>query len=201
VNKLLPFFSYAFHPVFISVYAMAFYFLIDINAYNFRQQSLILLQIAIITVFIPICIFFLLRSLGKIDSIMLSELSQRKIPLLLQCILFYILISKSISIDAIPEMFFFFVGALASSLLALILIFARVKASLHMLGMSALTAFVVGLSFHNQVNALLIVVALVALNGFVGSSRLSMKAHTGKELAIGFLCGLLPQIALYYCWV
>jgi len=142
-----------------------------------------------------------LRSLGKIDSVMLSELSQRKIPLFLQCILFYILISKSITIDAIPEMFYFFAGAMASSFLALVLIFIRIKASLHLLGMSALTAFLVGLSFHNQVNVLLIVVALVACNGLVASSRLEMKAHTGSELAIGFLVGLIPQVALYYFWV
>ncbi len=132
---------------------------------------------------------------------MLAELSQRKIPLFLQCILFYILISKSITIDAIPEMFFFFGGAMISSFLALVLIFFRIKASLHMLGMSALTAFVIGLSFHNETNVLLIIVGLVALNGLVASSRLEMKAHTASELAIGFFCGIVPQIALYYCWV
>lgn len=190
-----------FHPVFISVYATLLYFLIDVNAYNREQQYLILLQISIITVFIPICIFFLLRSLGKIDSIMLSRLSQRKIPLALQCILLYILISKSITIDAIPEMFFFFAGALASSLLALSLSFVKVKASLHMLGISALTAFAMGLSFHNQANVLVLIVILVALNGLVASSRLEMKAHTNSELAIGFLCGLLPQILLWYGWL
>lgn len=132
---------------------------------------------------------------------MLSELSQRKIPLFIQCLLLYILITKSITIDAIPELFFFFAGAAISSLLAFVLSFLKIKASLHMLGISALTAFVVGLSFHNQVNALLIVVGLVALNGFVATSRLEMKAHTGTELAIGFCCGLIPQIVLWYCWL
>ena len=201
MKRVLPFFSYAFHPIFISVYATLFYFLLDLNAYNAKQKYLILLQIAIITVFIPICIFFLLRSLGKIDSVMLSELSQRKIPLLIQCVLLYILITKSITIDAIPEMFFFFAGAAVSSLFALILAFLNVKASLHMLGISALTAFAIGLSFHNQVNALWLIVLLVALNGVVATSRLDMKAHTGAELAIGFCCGLIPQIALWYGWL
>ncbi|NUY80564.1 hypothetical protein HUK80_06635 [Flavobacterium sp. MAH-1] len=201
MKKVLPAFSYLFHPIFVSVYATLLYFLLDLNAYNTSQKYLILLQISIITVFIPICIFFLLRSLGKIDSIMLSELSQRKIPLFIQCLLLYILITKSITIDAIPELFFFFAGAAISSLLAFALSFLKIKASLHMLGISALTAFVVGLSFHNQVNALLIVVGLVALNGFVATSRLEMKAHTGSELAIGFCCGLIPQIVLWYCWL
>lgn len=201
MKKVLTVFSYLFHPIFISVYATLFYFLLDLNAYNPGQKYLILLQISIITFFIPICFFFLLRSLGKVDSIMVSELTQRRIPLFIQCILLYILISKSITIDAIPELFFFFAGALVSSFLAFALTFAKVKASLHMLGMSALTAFVIGLSFHNQANALFAIVLLVALNGFVASSRLEMKAHTPSELAIGFCCGLIPQVVLWYLWL
>lgn len=201
MRKVVIAFSYLFHPVFISVYATLFYFLLDVNAYNTTQKSLILLQITIITFFIPICIFFLLRSLGRIDSIMLSELSQRKIPLFLQCVLLYILISKSITIDTIFELFFFFAGAMISTFLALLMSFVKVKASLHMLGISALTAFAMGLSFHNQTNALPIIAALVAVNGLVASSRLVMKAHTGTELAIGFFCGLVPQVVLWYFWL
>lgn len=132
---------------------------------------------------------------------MLHELAQRKIPLLIQCLLLFILISKSITIDAIPELFFFFAGGLASSALALILTFARVKASLHMIGISALTAFAMGLSFHNETNALLPITALVFANGLVASSRLEMKAHSAVELAIGFCCGLIPQLVLWYFWI
>lgn len=201
MKNILTLFSYLLHPVFIPVFATLAYFLIDINAYNTSQKYLILLQISIITVFIPVCFFFLLRSLGKIDSVMLSDLSQRKIPLFIQCLLLYILISKSITIDAIPELFFFFGGALVSSFLALALAFARVKASLHMMGISALTAFVIGLSFHNEANALLVITGLVFANGIVASSRLHMKAHSGSELAIGFCCGLVPQVVLWYGWL
>lgn len=132
---------------------------------------------------------------------MLSQLAQRKIPLFLQCVLLYILISKSITIDTIFELFFFFAGGMASTFLALLLSFVKVKASLHMLGISSLTAFVMGLSFHNETNVLLIIVGLVAVNGLVASSRLEMKAHTASELAIGFFCGLVPQIALWYFWL
>lgn len=183
------------------VFATLFYFLIDLNAYNTGQKYLILLQIAIITLFIPVCFFFLLRSLGKIDSIMLADLAQRKIPLFIQCLLLFILISKSITIDAIPELFFFFGGGLVSTFLALAFAFGRIKVSLHMMGISALTAFVVGLSFHNETNALLAITGLVFANGLVASSRLEMKAHSGSELAIGFLCGLIPQVVLWYAWL
>ena len=46
-----------------------------------------------------------------------------------------------------------------------------------------------------------LVAFFIILNGLVASSRLVMKAHTNKELLIGFLCGTLPQIGLLYVWL
>jgi len=54
---------------------------------------------------------------------------------------------------------------------------------------------------HNQINTIHLVTFFVLMNGLVASSRLVMKAHTNKELLIGFLCGLLPQLALFYFWL
>jgi hypothetical protein len=39
------------------------------------------------------------------------------------------------------------------------------------------------------------------MNGIVASSRLVMKAHSDKELLVGFLSGVIPQIALLYFWL
>lgn len=145
--------------------------------------------------------FYLLRTFGKIDNIMLSDISQRKIPLLLQIMLFSILISKSITIERFPELYFFFIGGLFSTIIAFMLLFAKVKSSIHMIGISALTIFIIGLSIHSQINIINTVVFFVMMNGFVASSRLEMKAHTKKELLIGFLCGMLPQLLLLYFWL
>jgi hypothetical protein len=145
--------------------------------------------------------FYLLRTFGKIDSIMLSDISQRKIPLLLQIMLFSILISKSITIERFPELYFFFIGGLSSTIIAFMLLFAKIKASIHMIGMSALTVFIIGLSLHTEVNIINTVVFFVMMNGFVASSRLEMNVHTKKELAIGFVCGMLPQLLLLYFWL
>lgn len=70
-----------------------------------------------------------------------------------------------------------------------------------MLGMSALTAFVIGLSFHNQTNSVFLVAFIVLMNGFVASSRLAMKAHSATELGLGFFCGLLPQFMFWIFWL
>ncbi len=201
MKKILPFFSYLFHPIFIPLFGVFFYVLLDDSYFTLSQYLILFIQIIIITILLPMAFFYLLRTFGKIDNIMLSDISQRKIPLLLQIMLFSILISKSITIERFPELYFFFIGGLFSTIIAFMLLFAKVKSSIHMIGISALTIFIIGLSIHSQINIINTVVFFVMMNGFVASSRLEMKAHTKKELLIGFLCGMLPQLLLLYFWL
>ena len=201
MRKILPLFSYLFHPVFIPVLGTLAYFFWGKNYFEPAQQILIVLQIVIITILIPMAFIYLLKTLGKIDSIMIADLSQRKIPLVIQIVLMVVLLRQSITIDRIPELFFFFAGGILSALLTLILLFAKVKASLHMMGISALTVFTIALSLYNQVNLINVVAILLLANGLVAASRLEMKAHTGTELVIGFFFGITPQLLLLYCWL
>lgn len=201
MKKILPLFSYLFHPIFIPVFGTWLYLSFTDNYFAAERQYLILFQVVIITVLIPISFFYLLKTLGKVDSVMLSDLSQRKIPLLIQSILILILLKKSISIDDVPEMFFFFLGGLISTVLTLILLFARIKASIHMIGIATLAVFAIGFSLHSQTNILPLIALLILMNGIVAASRLYMKAHSVNEIAIGFFLGIIPQLALWYCWL
>jgi hypothetical protein len=201
LKKILPFFSYLFHPIFIPLLGASFYVLLDGHYFTMAQYLILFLQIIIITFLLPIAFFYLLRTFGKTDTIMLSDIAHRKIPLLLQMMLFTILIEKSITIDRFPSLYFFFLGGLFSAFFAFILLYAKTKASIHMIGMSALTVFIIGLSIKNEVNTINLVTFLVIMNGLVASSRLAMKAHTNKELLIGFVCGAFPQIVLLYFWL
>lgn len=201
MKKILPVFSYLFHPIFIPLLGTFFYVALDDNYFTLPQYLVLFIQIIIISILLPLAFFYLLRTFGKIDSIMLSDISQRKIPLLLQIMLMSILIAKSITINRYFELFFFFSGGLFSTIIAFMLLFAKIKASIHMIGMSALTVFIIGLSVHAEVNIINTVVFFVLMNGFVASSRLEMNAHTKKELAIGFVCGMLPQLLLLYFWM
>lgn len=200
-KKIFPLFSYIFHPVFIPIYATLFY-LFSNHSYTLnREKYLVLLQVTIITFLIPILFFFLLRLTGKITSIMVPELSERKFPLVIQCFLLILLVRKSITIERYPELHFFLLGALFSTLIALILLFVNKKASLHMMGLSALTFFVFGLSLHHHINNTVLIIGLVLMNGLVASSRLVMKAHTPVELIMGVLLGSIPQILFLFLWL
>jgi len=200
-KKILPFFSYLFHPIFIPVYAALLYFFLNNSYFTTPEKYFTIFQIVVITILLPILFFFLLRISGQVDSIMISEISQRKIPLVIQCFLSILLVRKSVTLDHYPEFHFFFLGGLLSTLMALVLLFANIKASLHMIAMSALALFVIGLSIHTQTRNINIIAFLVLMNGFVASSRLEMKAHTPKELIIGFLLGIIPQLLLLRFWL
>ena len=201
MKKILPFFSYIFHPIFIPVFTALFYFFFYDSYYTNPEIYFAIFQIVIITILLPILFFFVLRTAGQVDSIMISEISQRKIPLVIQCFLTILLVRKSITLDHFPEFHFFFLGGLLSTVLALILLFFRIKASLHMVAISALTIFIIGLSIHNQTRNINGIAFLVLMNGFVASSRLEMKAHTPKELVIGLLLGIIPQMLLLGFWL
>ena len=201
MKKILPFFSYLFHPIFIPLLGTVFYVLLDAHYFTLPQYLILFLQIIIITILLPVAFFYLLRTFGKIENVMLSDISQRKIPLLLQLMLFAVLIEKSITIDRFPSLYFFLVGGLLSTIFAFMLLYAKFKASIHMIGISSLTVFIIGLSIHNQINTINTVTFFVIMNGVVASSRLVMEAHSKKELLVGFLCGVIPQSALLYFWL
>lgn len=201
MKKILPLFSYVFHPIFIPAMATLFYLYFNQAEFGNQEKLFIFFQVLVVTVILPSLVFLLLRTAGSIDSIMLAEVSQRKIPLIIHCFLLILLVKKSITIDRYPELHFFLLAALLSTIMALILLFANIKASLHMIAISSLTVFIIGLSLRLQMQNTFIIAALILLNGFVASSRLEMKAHTNKELIIGFMLGAVSQLLLLVVWL
>ena len=201
MNKILPFFSYLFHPLFVPLYAVLLFFGIDENYLVLVEKALILAQVFIITILIPVAFFLVLRSLGKIDTVMVSDVNQRKLPLFLQCILIFMLVRQGISPDRIPELYYFFIGALATSAVALALAMVKFKTSLHMAALGAMLMFIIGLCIHNLYNALGLLAVMLVMTGLVASSRLEMKAHHWRELVFGLVAGAVPQAALWVFWL
>lgn len=201
MKKLLPIFSYVFHPLFIPIMATLFYFYFGTNYFLFREIYIIIIQTVIITVIIPILFFWLLYVLKKADSIMVADINQRKIPLGVQVLLLFYLITKIIRIEYFYELYFCFLASIVSTLLAFSLLFLKQKASLHLLGITSFLSFVILLSIHTRNNYIPFIAFLVFVSGAVASSRLVMKAHTPKELVLGSLIGILPQLVFAYFWV
>lgn len=183
------------------MYATLFYLFCKDDAFTNQEKYYVLFQILIITILVPVLFFMLLRSTGHVKSVMVHENSQRRIPLILQCFLYILLVKRSIIITRYPELHFFFLGALFSTILALICSLFKVKASLHMMAITGLTVFVIGLNIHLQMQNPYWAAFLILMTGVVASSRLEMEAHTSKELIIGLLIGILPQLLFIFLWL
>lgn len=183
------------------MYAALFYLFYKDDAFTIQEKYFVLFQILIITVIVPILFFLLLKSTGNVKSVMIHETSQRIIPLILQSFLLILLVKRSIVIMRYPELHFFFLGGLFSTIIALIYSLFKVKASLHMMAISGFAVFVIGMNIHLQMHNPYWPALLILLTGIVASSRLEMNAHTYKELFIGFIIGIIPQVLFLYLWL
>jgi hypothetical protein len=100
-----------------------------------------------------------------------------------------------------PELYYFFVGILISTLAALILVMLKFKVSLHQMGLAGVTMFLIALSIHFKVNLLIGIGVFFFFNGWIASSRLHTNSHNYIELIIGFFLGVLPQIIVLNFWL
>ena len=131
MNYFLRFGAYVLHPLLMPLIGALTYYIITPRFIDSDIIRAKLFAIAIITIFVPIVIFLLLKNLGWISSMELKNVNERKIPLMLQCILLLLIIKVVYNPYESPEMYFFFVGILFSSISALILVLFKLKVSLH----------------------------------------------------------------------
>lgn len=160
-----------------------------------------LISISILTVFLPILLFSLLKTLKKVDSIYLENVKQRIIPLVLNCIIAVLIIVRVIPPTEFIELYYFFVGVLLSSLTCLILVFLNYKASIHMVASGGVLMFFIALSLHFSINISESIALMCLIVGAIASSRLHLKAHTKTELVIGLITGIIPQLILIKYWL
>lgn len=201
MKRILPVFSYIFHPLFIPVYATLFYFIITKDFFYRHEIYLVFIQVLILTVLLPISLYYLLRSLGIIKVKMLLDKGERKMPLAFQCLLLLILIKHSFSVFVIPELYYYFLGYLISTMLMLALALLKFRPSLHMMGLASLTVFIISISAYYHIYLLNLTALFVICMGFTASSRYLSKTQSLGEIALGTLLGILPQVALWFIWL
>tara|TARA_Y100000815_G_scaffold91191_1_gene80089 strand:- start:720 stop:1277 length:558 start_codon:yes stop_codon:yes gene_type:complete len=160
-----------------------------------------ILALVILTIVVPLLFYFLLRNLKMASSVFLSDVNERRIPLLCNIVLTLTILKIIINGYEFPELYYFFIGILLSSAVSFIMVLLRFKVSLHMVGICGVIMFIIGLSLHYSSNLLLFIALLIFAAGASASSRLQASAHTNAELIIGVLVGLIPQLAILYIWL
>lgn len=201
MNLFLKTASYIFHPLLMPILGTILYYSVTPRYLDPQLVRVELFSIAIITILIPIVIFFFLKNLRVVETIYLKEVKERKIPLMIQCILLLLIIKMVFDPYEDPELYYFFVGILFSAFSALVMVFFKLKVSLHQMGVAGILMFLVGLSAHFKINLLITISFFLFVNGWVASSRLNNDSHTYPELGVGLLLGALPQLILFNLWL
>ncbi len=201
VDKVLKSVSYIFHPLIIPVLGVVFYFS---KSPRYIPEEVIqakLISLFILTIILPILLYFLLKTLGKVNSIYLKTTNERIFPLALNCIVICIVLQRILTATQIIELYYFFVGVLISTLTCLMLAFFKFKASIHMISISGLFMFFIALSIHFSININGTLAVMSIITGAVATSRLHLNAHTYVELIMGVFVGVIPQIILVSYWL
>lgn len=193
--------SYIFHPLLMPILGVLLYYIVTPKYIDLQFVRVEFFAIIIITILIPIVVFFLLKNLRVVETIYLKEVKERKFPLMIQCILLLLIIKMVFDPYDDPELYYFFVGILFSAFSALIMVLFKLKVSLHQMGVAGILLFLVGLSAHFKINLLITISFFLFVNGWVASSRLNNDSHTYPELGAGFLLGALPQLILFSFWL
>lgn len=197
---LLRLASYLLHPLWMPFAGSLFYFIFTPRFFPREIIEAKLLAIAIITIFIPIVFYFLLKNLGKAGTIFLDEVGERKWPLFFFILLTAMVLNQVLNIYNYPALFYYFAGILISSIIAYILSWFKIKVSLHMVGISGLLMFVIGFCVYFHLYFIYSISFLIIATGLSASSRLYYKAHTKWELFLGLITGLAPQAIMFGFW-
>ncbi|MGS2740757.1 hypothetical protein [Sinomicrobium sp. M5D2P17] len=192
-------FSYLLHPVFMPFAGTIAYFMISPSYFPEEARKSIIIPVLILTLIVPVVLYFLLKNLGWVRSPELSGVEERKVPLYTAIPITFI-IARHIT-PASTELHYFFMGILVTLFLCLSLVLLKVKASIHMMGITGLTTFILGLSMHYRLNMTFLLAALILFTGIVASSRLHLKAHNIGEIALGILLGAVPQAIIFPYWL
>ena len=199
MRKLIDIFSYLFHPVLMPSIATGFYFFITRNYYPVQEVMIVLFQVFIMTFLLPISIFLFLKSTGIMQSgIMVARNSERLLPITLNVILIGLLVFIILKPNPNLELKKYLIAYSFSYIIAFGFGMLKKKISIHMLSFVAMTPFLMNTAVATNRDVFLTFSLIILLAGVLGSSRLSMRAHTATEIAQGTVVGLIPQLAVFY---
>jgi hypothetical protein len=195
--KFSKFISIFFHPINFPILGTLIYFLF-LPKYIFKPQEYMIVSVILIGTYVfPIVFLFLLKRFGMINSYHMVTIEERKFPTLLFISITYILANWLLKTSLVDILSLLFFGYGFGFLISYIFLYIKIKISLHTAAIGGLIGFLIYYSYNYQINLIPVFVVLFLLSGLIASSRLRLKAHTSKEVFLGFLSGMASQFLVY----
>jgi hypothetical protein len=186
-----------FHPLIMPTLGtlVLFHSGIPVSFISANSKNIILAIIALCTFFIPLAFipFFYLHSFSKL---IYGENQHRFLPLLLVFISYYagFYILNKMQAPSIIQVFMM-ATIIAVFLTLIINLFWKISA--HMVGIGGVVGLIIMVILFYEINMAFYLISAILVSGATGSSRLSLNAHTPKQVYFGFLMGLLVTIGMF----
>lgn len=196
------FFSYIFHPLFISSYVMAFLIFahpLAFAEYDHTTKVLRFLTILACNVIFPLFAVFLMWRLRLfVTSMFLRGEKERIVPYLIAMIFYW---WTWYLYKNLPDSPLLSIRFLAGSFLALVGAFLcniYFKISIHTVAIGGALMFFLLFSFTDAYASGLYLSIALAVTGVVATSRLLAGAHSSFEVWAGLFVGMLAQVIGWY---
>ena len=128
---------------------------------------------------------------------MISDLNERKIPIFFNILLIGIMIFRFWQHQGNVDIKHYFEGYLISNIILFLAVFLKQKISIHITAYASIIPFFIYVSGVFYKPFLMEICLSIVLLGILMSARLYLKAHTNKEVILGVLSGIIPQIIIY----
>jgi hypothetical protein len=195
VRFFAQFFSYLFHPIFISAYVMGFLFFVHpyaFEGFDHKTKVFRFLHILIYDTLFPIFSIFLLWRLKLIGSIHLRTVKERIIPYLIVMI-FYWWTWYAFKNLGIPDVSVHFLLGAFLAICGGWMCNIYFKISMHAIALGGAMMFFFLFAFQDVYTSGLYLSLAVLVTGIVCTSRLAISAHTRFEVWSGLFVGILSQ--------
>ena len=186
------------HPIVIPTIGVMLYFLLIPNSLLQNQKLTILSLVFGVSYIIPLLILIFLKKTRIIKSYQPKSIRERKMPIALMTIVFYLFGNSLNNIANLRDLGLLFYATSLSLFLSYIMFYFKIKASIHLLSLGISVGFFMVLSIVYTQSFVIVIVIIILLAGLLASARLHLKEHTPKEIYVGFFIGTVTPFYLQY---
>ncbi len=171
------------------------------NSYllDLQDKYLIISLVAIFTFLLPISLIPFYYYFKITSTIKLNSRQERIIPLMITSIVFYICFML-FKIKGAPHLIQAFLFATTLAVFSNLLITLRWHISAHMIGTGGIIGLLLTLALFYRIEILGYLMFAIILAGLISFSRLSLDAHTPKQVYSGLLLGLSETFLVIFLY-
>ncbi|MEX6626445.1 hypothetical protein [Tenacibaculum salmonis] len=192
------FISTILHPIVIPTIGIILYLILTPIHLSQYHKYTMLGVVFVSTYIIPILLLIFLKAIGYIKSYQVSKIEERKVPIFFMMTLLFMLGRFFLEIAVIRDLSYLFFGVVFGLGFVYILFNVNTKTSLHLLSMGAATGYFLLFQQIHNIYILPLIIVFIVLSGVLASARLHLKAHTVKEVYLGFFIGIASPFFAFY---